>query len=293
MGILNRIQEFFEPQPGWALEKPLEFRRRRQIQALWIGILAFLLPIVLYYGNRTSECFRDSISHSYYTPFWGDVFVATTCSVGLFLMFYRGQSRPERVLAVIGGLCAMMVALNPTNGSGCDDLIAQSRIFFESGGDTMVSSAFPPPKDVTGKIHLGAAVSLFVVLAIFNLFIFTATDKNNDYQTKQDNPNKRIRNKIYAICGVLMVITIGTLAYGLTAEFKNCDAFSAKTGIFSPPPACEPDFWDSKNLTFYGEWAGLALFGIAWFVKGRGGGFLLLDETPNQIISKPWWWNFS
>lgn len=66
MGILNGIQEFFEPQPGWVLETPLEFRRQRQIQALWIGILVFLLSIVLYYGNQTSECFRDSISHSYY-----------------------------------------------------------------------------------------------------------------------------------------------------------------------------------------------------------------------------------
>jgi heme A synthase len=187
----------------------------------------------------------------------------------------------------------MVVALNPTNGSGCDDVLAQSRIFFENSSDVIVSTAFPPPDDVTGKIHLGAAVLLFVVLAIFNLFVFTATDKTNDLQTKQVNRNKRIRNWIYVICGVFMVITIGTLAYGLTADFKSCDAFSAKTGIFGLVPACEPDFWDRNNLTFYGEWAGLALFGIAWFVKGRGGGFLLLDETLDQIISKPWWWKFS
>jgi len=127
MSIGRKIQDFFEPQDGWALETLDQFKRQRQIQALWIGILAFMLPIFLYYGNRTSECFRDSISHSYYIPFWGDVFVATTCSVGLFLMFYRGQSRPERYLAAFGGLCAMVVALQPTNGSGCDDVIAASR----------------------------------------------------------------------------------------------------------------------------------------------------------------------
>jgi len=297
MAIITKIQEFFEPQDGWALETLTQFKRQRQIQALWIGILAFLLPIFLYYGNRTSECFRDSISHSYYIPFWGDAFVATTCSVGLFLMFYRGQSFPERALAIFGGVCAMVVALNPTNGSGCDDVIAQSRIFFESGGDTIVSTAFPPPSDITGKVHLWAAILLFVVLAIFNLFVFTATDKNNDYQTKQDNPNKRIRNRIYAICGTLMVANLVILLVGF--GFKSCDAFSASTGLFQPGQFCSTDhrfdshFWDRNNLTFYGEWAGLALFGIAWFVKGRGGGFLLLDETANQIISKPWWWKFS
>ncbi|MEP5083058.1 MAG: hypothetical protein ABJR46_16520 [Tateyamaria sp.] len=293
MGPTKSIQSFFVPQDDWPLKTLVQFKQQRQIQALWVGILAFLLPIFLYYGNRTSGCFRDSISHSYYIPFWGDVFVATTCSVGLFLMFYRGQSKPERALAVLGGICAMVVALNPTNGSGCDDIIAHSGIFFENSGDAIVSTAFPPLDDITGIIHLRAAVLLFVVLAIFNLFVFTATDKNNDYQAKQDNRNKLIRNWIYTICGVLMVITIGTLAYGLTADFDSCDAFSKTEGIFGPVPACEPGFWDRNNLTFYGEWAGLALFGIAWFVKGRGGGFLFLDETPNQIISRPWWWKFS
>ena len=293
MGLIRQIQEFFAPEDDWPLKTLVQFERQRQIQALWIGILAFLLPIVLYYGNRTSECFRDSISHSYYIPLWGDVFVATTCSVGLFLMFYRGQSRPERGLAILGGVCAMVVALNPTNGSGCDNLLAQSRIFFETSSDKIVSTAFPAPNDITGEIHLWAAVLLFAVLTIFNLFVFTATDKNNEYQTKQDNPNKRIRNRIYVICGALMVVTVGTLVYGLTADFKDCDAFTSDTGIFAPVQECEPDFWDRNNLTFFGEWAGLALFGIAWFVKGRGGGFLLLDERPNQIISRPWWWPFS
>lgn len=54
--------------------------------------------------------------------------------------------------------------------------------------------------------------------------------------------------------------------------------------------SCDPALWDRNNLTFFGEWACLALFGIAWFVKGRGGGFLLLDEAPNQIVYRPWWW---
>ncbi|MEX0276791.1 MAG: hypothetical protein AB3N19_04670 [Ruegeria sp.] len=289
MGIGARIQKFFEPQEDWPLKSLVEFKRQRQIQALWIGILAFLLPVILFFGHRASECFRDTISHSYYLPFWGDVFVAVTCSVGLFLMFYRGQSRPERYLAVFGGLCAIMVAINPTNGSGCDDMFAQSRILLESHENTMLTTAFPVDT-FKGKLHLWSAVLLFITLAIFNLFVFTATDKNNDYQIKQKNRNKIIRNAIYKFCGVLMILNLAILAYGLTADFTDCDAFSKEKGIFDLATDCEPHGWDKNNITFYLEWLGLALFGIAWFVKGRGGGFLLLDEKPNQIFSRPWWW---
>lgn len=54
--------------------------------------------------------------------------------------------------------------------------------------------------------------------------------------------------------------------------------------------SCDPEFFDRNKLTFFSEWAGLALFGIAWFAEGRGNGFLLLDEAPNQIVSRPWCW---
>ncbi|MEM9912465.1 MAG: hypothetical protein AAF922_16965 [Pseudomonadota bacterium] len=293
MGVWTRIQEFFEPQPGWPLKTLNQFKRQRQIQALWIGILAFFLPIVLFFGNQSSACFRDSISHSYYIPFWGDVFVATTCSVGLFLLFYRGQSCPERALALAGGFFAIMVALNPTNGTGCEEMIAQSRIFHLDPSDDTLASAYPY-KTTTGKIHLWSAILLFIVLAIFNLFVFTATDKTSKLQTNPKNHNKVIRNWIYRICGGLMIANLIALAVGF--GFKSCDAFHPDDGLFQPGLFCSDDHrfeslsWDRNNLTFYFEWLGLALFGIAWFVKGRGGGFLLTDEFPNQIISKPWWW---
>lgn len=293
MGVFSRIQKIFEPQDGWPLATLEQFKRQRQIQALWIGILAFLLPCFLYYGNRTSDCFRDSISHSYYIPIWGDVFVATTCSVGLFLLFYRGQSCPERALALLGGFFAIMVAINPTNGSGCEEMIAQSRIFHLSPQDTSIASAFPF-ETTTGKVHLWSAILLFIVLAIFNLFVFTATDKQWTFRVSTSNRNKRIRNAIYKFCGVVMIANLIILAVGF--GFKNCDAFNPDQGLFQSVLYCSDDhrfdslFWDSNNLTFYFEWLGLALFGAAWFVKGRGGGFLLLDENPNQWFSKPWWW---
>ena len=90
------VQGLFQPQDDWPLQSLGQFKRQRQTQALWIGVMAFLLPVFLYFGNSGADCFRDSISHSYYLPFWGDVFVAITFSIGVLLLFYRGQSRSER-----------------------------------------------------------------------------------------------------------------------------------------------------------------------------------------------------
>lgn len=54
--------------------------------------------------------------------------------------------------------------------------------------------------------------------------------------------------------------------------------------------SCIPAFFDRNNLILFSEWAGVARFDIAWFVNGRGGEFLLLEEVSKQIVSRPWWW---
>lgn len=293
--MLEKVQNYFKPQKGWPLETALQFKRQRQIQALWIGIIAFTMPALLYYSNRVAECFRDTISHTYYTPFWGDVFVALTAFVGLFLLFYKGQSKPERWLAVIAGVSAVIVAIIPTTGSGCEIAYAPSRIFVFEDTDTTLNDAFTPGSWFA-LIHGLAAGVLFLMLAIFSLFVFTATDENNDYQLRLDNRNKTIRNVIYKLTGAVMFITLILLAVNKLFGFPDCDIFNPSLGIGQSELVCDNDklfsspVWDSLNLTFYFEWAALASFGVAWFVKGRGGGFLLRDDTPSQIFSKPYWW---
>ncbi|MEO0328025.1 MAG: hypothetical protein AAF217_05440 [Pseudomonadota bacterium] len=291
-----RIQKLFEPQKGWAFETAIQFKRQREIQALWIGIIAFCMPALLFYANRTAPCFRDTISHVYYTPIWGDVFVALTAFVGLFLLFYRGQSRAERWLAILAGVSAVVVAIVPTTGSGCEITYAPSRIFLFEDADTTLSRAFTPGENFD-LFHGIAAGVLFFILTIFSMFVFTATDKTNPYQLQVDNRNKIIRNLVYRVSAVIMFIVLVLLSMNKVFSFTDCDIFNTELGIGQNELTCKegkpfnwPD-WDKYNLTFYFEWAALAAFGIAWFVKGRGGGFLLLDETPNQIISKPWWMN--
>ena len=293
--MLKRLQSFFQPQENWVFKEPIQFQRQRQFQALWIGLIAFMMPALLFYSNATAACFRDTISHTYYTPIWGDIFVAMATGVGILLMFYRGQSQPERWLAVIGGLAAIIVALVPTTGSGCELAYAPSRIFVFADTDKVLADAFEPGKGFS-SVHGVAAGVLFSMLTIFSLFVFTATDNTNAFQRRMDNRNKRIRNTVYRITGVVMLATLLSLAMNKFFGFPDCDIFNPTLGIGQPELECKDDglftspIWDRHNLTFYFEWAALASFGAAWFVKGRGGGFLLLDETPDKIISKPWWW---
>lgn len=291
----KNIQKYFEPQKDWVFYTAIQFKRQREIQALWIGIIAFLLPAMLYYSNRTAECFRDTISHTYYTPFWGDVFVALTSFVGLFLLFYRGQSKPERLIALIAGVSAVIVAIIPTTGSGCEITYAPSRVFLFEDTDKTLATAFLP-HEWFAAIHGIAAGILFLMLTIFSMFVFTATDETNPYQLQADNRNKSIRNGIYVFTAVVMFSTLILLAVNKLFGFPDCDIYNPAIGIGQSELICDegkiftsPN-WDRYNITFYFEWAALAAFGAAWFVKGRGGGFLLLDETPDQIISKPWWW---
>ncbi|KAB7610125.1 hypothetical protein F9L33_14610 [Amylibacter sp. SFDW26] len=292
----KKIQKYFEPQEGWALETPLQFKRQREFHALWIGIIAFTMPALLYYSNRTSECFRDTISHTYYTPFWGDIFVALTAFVGVSLLFYKGQSKAERLLALIAGISAIIVAIVPTTGTGCETTYAASRVFLFSDTDNALKDAFVPG-EYYSTIHGVAAGVLFLMLTIFSVFVFTAIDKSNKYQIKSANRNKDIRNIIYRITGSIMLATLILLATNKFFGFPDCDIFDPNIGIGKSHLICEDNdklfssrSWDHFNLTFYFEWLALASFGGAWFVKGRGGGFLLLDETPNRTISKPWWW---
>ena len=160
--------------------------------------------------------------------------------------------------------------------------------------DNMVTGAFSPG-DSFDEIHGIAAGILFLMLTIFSLFVFTATDDTNPYQRSGQNRNKGIRNFIYNLTGIAMISTLVLLAGNKVFDVVNCDIFSIDLGIGKSNLTCGTDnptmprFWDNHNLTFYFEWLALASFGVAWFVKGRGGGFLLLDES-DTIFTKPWWW---
>ena len=100
-------------------------------------------------------------------------------------------------------------AVHPRRGGGAaaDELAARI-----AGASALVIAIFPtyPPKvgsepawwnETFGKIHDWASVVMFVMFAIFALWLFRLTD-----QSKQDlSRGKQLRNRVYLVCGLAIV----------------------------------------------------------------------------------------
>ncbi len=191
-----------------------------------VGLLGVALPVILMIGVLLldpSQGWQDTISDYIGTVMRG-VFVGVLFAIGVFLFFYVGYEPSEDKKAyepsdnLAGNLAcvfALGVALFPTNSS--------------SG--------------LVRTVHFVSATALFLSLAYFSLRLFT---KTNDRPT----PQKMIRNRIFRVCGVIILVCIALI--GLNGWLFR-DASLA---------AIKPVFW----LESIALWA----FGWAWFVKGEG-----------------------
>lgn len=235
--------------------------------AFVVGLLALCLPFVMIVGAHYQTftgpipgippaCFRDSISHTYYSPFLGSIFIGTLVFIGGYLLVYQGEDEKgaEKRLSGLAGIAAIGVALFPTSGDGCDDptFLARPIMAFSQGaGDATALPDVVTPFALfsfADSLHYLSAAILFVFLAWFALFVFTAADphqKNSDGSLTQ---TKRIRNALYYAMGAVMIASIGALAVSFV--FK-------------------PTWWNLYNVTFWVEAAALWAFGLSWMVKGR------------------------
>jgi hypothetical protein len=186
----------------------------------WIGIL---LPFVLMAGLYllfNHDALPPSISDYYYTGM-RNVFVGGLCAVGLFMFFYCGYDQWDNWTGNIAGLFAIGVAFFPTTESGATDLI--------------------------GWIHYASAAIFFLSLSFFSLVLFTKTKKGHE-----PTPEKRKRNKIYIICGIIMIACIVGIAL---------------KGLFGPMQFA---------FVYWAETVALVAFGISWLTKGEA---LYPDKT--------------
>lgn len=189
-------------------------------------MLGISLPILLPLGVAVlapDEGLQPTIS-DYVDTVMGGTFVGILFAIGVFLYFYVGYDREpdqpaflpsDRVASNLGGLFAVGVALFPTT----------STVGLVQG------------------VHMVAAVLLFLTLAYFAIWQFTKTGGD-------PTPEKQMRNKIYRICGVTILVCIALIGvHGLLLR---------DTAIAD----LRPVFW----LESMALWA----FGFAWFVKGAG-----------------------
>jgi uncharacterized protein DUF998 len=209
-----------------------------------IGWLGILLPFGLVLGSFIlGQCsvIQPSISHYYYTNM-REVFVGTLCAVSLFLFSYKGFSLMDSMSANIAGLFALGVALFPT------DIICENDGYHACQNYIVSLTNIP----FHATIHFTCAACFFVTLALMSIFLFTKSNQIKEKQTAQ----KRKRNIVYVVCGVIMILSIVIL------------------GIYF----IENGNKDSR-IVFSLETLSLLAFGISWLTKGEA---LFGDKPPEK-----------
>jgi hypothetical protein len=196
-----------------------------------LGFVGFFLPIILVVGTwGLADCtqVQPSISHYYYT-IMGDYFVGSLCAVAMFLFFYKGVDKQDGIIANFAAVFALLVAFFPTNPSA--DSICQ---YISTNKVTSVNA-----------VHYSAAGLLFASFAYFSIFLFTKTDP-----TKEMTKHKKIRNRIYTTCGIIIIACVALIAvYNFVG---NLEIIFAK---YKP--------------TLILESIALFAFGISWITKGE------------------------
>lgn len=218
------------------LKDPRLISIKTQVQS--IGWMSVMLPVAMPAGNYFfAGCgfIQESVSDYYYT-ITGDLLVGLLCAVALFLISYKGYpgERLDNFLSSSAGILALGVAFFPTNETSADSC----------------AIIHLPLNDLRNNIHNVFSAALFLVLSSISLFMFTKS--KGVVITKQ----KKMRNRVYRICGVLMLICIVVLA--LYTNVRDRIPWLKQY---------KPVFWLESMA--------LLAFGISWLVKG---GLFLKDK---------------
>jgi len=236
----ERTLRFWDPR--WVRVKLYgEDGEERQIASYYtlrkvVGILGVALPLVLWVGvswQTHSLVPQESIS-DYYSTGMGDVFVGFLFTIGWFLFSYKGHETTDDIVGDVAWFCALGVAL------------------------------FPATKMETEVAHFVFAVGMFAMLAVFCLYLFRKT-------SKEDRPEilrfrepergvgiKQSRNRIYYWSGVTIVVSMLLMGVWAFVNWMYPD---------NPQPGWLVAIsWWKPVLVL--ETLALWAFGCSWFVKG-------------------------
>lgn len=210
-----------------------------------LGLLGFALPASLVlYGVLSGEGIQPSISEFYFTSA-GDLLVGTLTAIGVFLLAYVGFDRRTREIlsdfwvSRIAAMGALGVAFIPTSEPAAGpELLPEPIAHRWLGAET------------SQYLHYGSATVFFAGLALFCLVLF----RRNDPAVPM-TPDKIYRNRIYLICGILIVAVMALLfAFFLYRRTLTAEAQAAL---------------DSHDIVFYLETLGILAFSVSWLTKGR------------------------
>ena len=199
-----------------------------------IGILGMSLPVILFFWSvfLTDDHFLlDSIS-SYYHTNRRDLFVGILCAVSFFLFSYHGYDLLDFAVFKIASLSGLFIALFPA--------------FIKSPENVYIHIG-PKVSEVTNTIHYISAFIFFVSLAFVSLVLFTKT--GDDSGDKNVTRRKVLRNRIYTVCGTLILFCIACMI------------------VLNFLPETAPIF--TLDPVFWVETVALFSFSVSWLVKGE------------------------
>jgi hypothetical protein len=212
-----------------------------------VGILALSLPFILACGaillaiigprhELPQPLIQHSISDYYYTPM-GNYLIGSLGAIAAFLICSRGYDLRDEIAGYLAGTFTLGVALLPS----VDPRIAEH---------TRLQLGLQ-------LAHTGFAALMFLTLAYFCLFLFCKSCPD-----RQLTRRKQHRNKIYKICGFVIVVCILVMVSLTLAPVAR---------LLQPfdPLLC------SESLA-------LVAFGVAWLTKGEG---LLKDRPQDRFRS--------
>lgn len=185
-----------------------------------IGATGILLPLLVVIGKWVSEgsaALEFSISDYYDNGAGGDILVGVLFVLGFFLLSYKGPEKMDNRAADIGCVAALGVALFPT--TWCTECWVH-------------------------YMHFIFAFTLFSVFIFFSLVLFRKTTPGG-----QMTAAKRSRNKVYFICGMIMVGCILAIAFSLLI--------------------LKQEISEKYSLVYWFESIALASFGISWITKSE------------------------
>lgn len=187
------------------------------------GILGIVLPWLALFSAGIAEHPSPewwSISATYYQS---PALVGVLIPASLVLITYVGYDRRDNIVTTLSGVFGLGIVLFPCSVNWIDPA---ARVGF-----------FQIPMSVSNVLHTACAALFFVLLAYNSAFLFT---KSGGKMTGK----KKLRNRIYRICGWGMIAT---------------EAVFALLFIFPSP----------GYTTMLVEIVLLHLFGLSWLVKGE------------------------
>lgn len=206
-----------------------------------IGVLGMALPFILII---ITFLFFDlarpieSISHYYYTRA-GTVFTVILSVIAIFLIVYSGKAPKDFYISTLAGVFALFVVFFPTGNLSaecCDTLRAYSVTFIKGNASVEFRETF----------HLVSAALFLLLLAYMSFFLFTKSNKPPEHRGKK----KKIRNRIFRVCAVLIVASLIIILLGFTGVIPD-------------------DIYNGNQLTFWMETLAVESFGFAWLIKGE------------------------